>query len=310
MPSITHLLPVRNGEKFILDILETIKKNAEKGDEILVIDDGSQDRTPHLIETFTNTYPDIRVIRTEGLGLVRALNLGFQESAGSWVARYDADDRYPQDRIAKQRELIANDVAVIFSDYSLWINGDKYAGIIVSPIFSNATLLSLLTSQQTAHPSALINKVHFEKSGGYSETEFPAEDLGLWLRLSRTGKLISIPEELLYYSMTSSGISNTNRRKVQDRTLALRDKNIENVSDLLDLSILHYEFNSYKGFTNQTDRKILLLRNLKVLQDLNPKISTEKANYAFPNLYFFSLMHPIISLRLLYYRNMRNRFRR
>ena len=171
-------------------------------------------------------------------------------------------------------------------------------------------MLSLLTSQQTAHPSALINKVHFEKSGGYSETEFPAEDLGLWLRLSRTGKLISIPEELLYYSMTSSGISNTNRRKVQDRTLALRDKNIENVSDLLDLSILHYEFNSYKGFTNQTDRKILLLRNLKVLQDLNPKILTEKANYAFPNLYFFSLMHPITSLRLLYYRNMRNRFRR
>ena len=213
MQPVTLLLPIRNGELFVDGIIETMVANSLSTDEILIINDGSTDETLKLVEFWASREPRIKLISTEGIGLVQSLNLGFSESKYNWIARFDADDRYEIDRLQKQRELIGENISVIFADYSIFLNGKKFAGTIPSPVNHYATLLSLLNSQQTAHPVSLINKENFILSGGYKEGEFPAEDLGLWVRMSRHGQLISCPEVLFSYRLSKTSVSAIRRRE-------------------------------------------------------------------------------------------------
>jgi len=287
-----------------------MRENADLTDEILIVDDGSDDQTPWMLSDISSRDSKIKVIQTNGIGLVGALNLGFRQSLGTWVARYDADDRYPANRIKRQRQLIGDDVATIFSDYSLWLMGEQYAGFIPSPIFHEAVVISLLTSQQTAHPSALINKQFFNLANGYLESDYPAEDLGLWIRLSKFGKLISVPEELLYYSLSPQGISSTNRELIQAKTLNFRKILIGQLLDNFDFSKLGIIHKKYDGISHGIERKILFLRNIYILKKIMREQGVRVRKFGSPNLYLYIFMHIPKVIKLFYYQNKRKNFRK
>jgi hypothetical protein len=108
--------------------------------------------------------------------------------------------------------MLSPDVAAVFSDYRFLSTSNFGLGTIYSPVFPNATTISLVASQRTAHPSSVINRSKLLLAGGYLEADFPAEDLGLWLRLSEFGKLISVPQTLLDYRLGRNSISSRNRK--------------------------------------------------------------------------------------------------
>jgi hypothetical protein len=90
-----------------------------------------------------------------------------------------------------------------------------------SPVNPTATSLSLINSQRTAHPSALISKRHFQEVGGYRFEDFPAEDLSLWIRLSRVGHLRSVPKNLLRYTLRRSSITGERYQEAKSKQLEL-----------------------------------------------------------------------------------------
>jgi glycosyltransferase involved in cell wall biosynthesis len=209
--SISALLPVKNGEDYLTDLIPVIVDMLEKNDELIIVNDGSTDATSNITALFANNDERIRVLDTSGLGLVSALNLGFKNAKCPWVARFDVDDIYSSERLKIQRKLITESVAVIFSDYAIISNSGHNLGVVRSALNSSATVLSLVSGQRTPHPAALINRNIFLKAGGYLSSEYPAEDLGLWLRMSEFGDLISVPEVVLNYRLNPSSISRLNR---------------------------------------------------------------------------------------------------
>jgi len=309
MQPVTLLLPIRNGEFFVDGIIKTMVSNSLLGDEILIINDGSTDRTLMLLEFWASKESRIKIVSTEGIGLVQSLNLGFSESKYKWIARFDADDRYEINRLLKQRELIGGNISVIFADYSIYLNGKTFAGIIPSPIIHGATLLSLLNSQQTAHPVSLINKEKFILSGGYKEDEFPAEDLGLWTRMSRHGQLISCPEVLFSYRLSKTSVSAIRRREA----LLQKKKIVQTIlPDLRDIfnsrSTALNIFNSYSGLPLEAERKILFIRNFRSLKH-SIGIKTDVEGERLPNFYSYLIFHPYKVLRFLVFQLIRKRFR-
>ena len=208
---ISALLPVKNGEDYLTNLIPVIVDMLEINDELIIVNDGSTDATSNIIALFANNDKRIRVLDTSGLGLVSALNLGFKNAKCPWVARFDVDDIYSSERLKIQRELITESVAVIFSDYAIISNSGHNLGVVRSALNSSATVLSLVSGQRTPHPAALINRNIFLKAGGYLSSEYPAEDLGLWLRMSEFGDLISVPEVVLNYRLNPSSISRLNR---------------------------------------------------------------------------------------------------
>lgn len=220
---VSGLLPIYNGGAWIPKSLPIILASLELHDELIVVDDGSTDETAELISAFARGDSRISLYKSSHRGIVHSLNLGLKLAKNNWVARYDIDDRYPFDRLTHQIALVqsSQNVGVVFSDYNIWKNGECFRGRIPSPLFHLQSKMSLVNSQRTAHPSALINRECAQLVGGYLEEEFPAEDLGLWIRMSEVSLIRTVEEIGLEYNRRSSSISNSMRESALKKKSSL-----------------------------------------------------------------------------------------
>ena len=236
---------------------------------MLVVDDGSSDRSGDLLNKWSRTDARVRILENRGRGLVAALNLGLSESSNNWVARFDVDDIYPAVRISRQRAQIRSGIVAVFADYSCISEHEKYLGTIYSAIFSTEVSISLVNSQRTAHPSALINRRAVIEVGGYRSEDFPAEDLSLWLRLSRNGELISVPEILLNYRLNRNGVSSTKQAEMINQKHKLLAEIGINPFDLKDLGGNRNEgFRHYECYPHAEIRLAILFRDLYRCKEL------------------------------------------
>ena len=102
-------MPVRNDAAMLRSCLAGIDSQSLTDYELVVVDDGSTDQTPVLLEKASQDDSRIRMIRTEPQGIVSALNTGLTECKGQYIARMDADDRMQKTRLEKQLELMQKD---------------------------------------------------------------------------------------------------------------------------------------------------------------------------------------------------------
>lgn len=283
--NISCLLPVKNGQDYLNDLLPRILDMLEFSDELIIINDGSTDNTFRIVESFMSKDKRVKVFTTPGVGLVSALNLGVSESSNPWIARFDVDDYFDPSRLSIQRSLIADSIAVVFSDYSFISHSGHFLGTIRSAVSPTATLLSLISAQRTAHPVALINRKFLLASGGYLPQEFPAEDLGLWLRISRFGDLVSVPAVLLDYRLSGKSISRLNR----DHQLRRKDQLIDDwvgwssvYNDCI--SSLGETVNKYLSLEGGHQRILLHFRELKIVSNVLDE--QFKMNWILKNLTF------------------------
>ena len=268
------LMSVRNGEQFLPNSIKDIEFNVSENDEIIIIDDGSNDQTGALLRNWERSNNHVRVITTEPIGLVKALNLGLKEASNDWIARFDVDDRYPKNRLSSQRSLISSETSAIFCDYEFWAETYASLGVIPGAIFPSATAVSLVSSQRTPHPGVTFNRLCVMEAGGYREEDFPAEDISLWLRMSKSGNLITTPKVLLNYRLSQTSISGSNRKLSLDKTQRLIqeigidsksiDECLENWCDI---------FEEYSNVEFGSERKVLLYRDMKKSLQYSKKAS-------------------------------------
>lgn len=264
MNSVTVLMPVRNGSYFLPNSIQCIEANTTLGDEIIVIDDGSTDESGFILKTWSRQNERVRVLQNPGKGLVDALNHGVTESSNDWIARFDVDDSYTHDRVFKQRSMINHSVSAIFCDYDFLTPFGHSLGIVPTAIDNLSTVISLISSQRTPHPGALIKKESLIQVGGYRSFDYPAEDISLWLRLAKVGHLISVPEVLLHYRISRNSISAVKRIDAQRRTRELYYEIGLNKEVVLDgLHNWQNIFESYSKIALSSERKILFFRDLK-----------------------------------------------
>jgi len=263
---ITGVLPVHNGEKFIDTSLPLILRNLNADDELIIIENGSTDDTNKKLQKWVNIDSRINLISTETPSLVKALNLGIAESFNNWIARFDIDDNYEPDRLKYQRASLNEKTVAIFTDYDFFSDSYKYLGTIPSALDTNAVAVSLISSQRTAHPSVLFSKEAVINAGGYRGMDFPAEDLSLWLRMSRFGDLISIPKTLLHYRLSSESITSKKRNEAKNITKKLLTEIGINQKNVLSL-IANFEsvIELYKKHNYSRERELLILKDLYYL---------------------------------------------
>ena len=261
--NISGVLPVHNGELFIENSLPGILSTLRQDDELIIINNGSSDLSGKLLKHWSSQDSRIKLITTKNPNLVEALNIGIQASENDWVARFDIDDMYKPERLSRQRESVTKKTVAVFSDYEFIKTNGETLGVIPSAIFPPAVSVSLVSSQRTPHPSVIFSKEAVESVGGYRNEDFPAEDLSLWLRLSRVGNLTSIPLPLLRYRLNQGSVSEKNRQVIKDKTRSLYESIGVHKVDITDaINSSEAILNSYEQYSQGEIRKILLIKEL------------------------------------------------
>jgi glycosyltransferase involved in cell wall biosynthesis len=97
---VSVVVPVRDGERFLLEAVQSVLAQTELDLELIVVDDGSTDTTRELLAGLTD--PRVRVLTQPPRGLTDALNAGCAEAAAPVIARMDADDVALPDRLERQ----------------------------------------------------------------------------------------------------------------------------------------------------------------------------------------------------------------
>ncbi|PLX95140.1 MAG: glycosyl transferase, partial [Desulfuromonas sp.] len=111
-PQVSILMPVRNEERFLPAALRSIQKQTLRNWELVVVDDGSCDRTPEILRSFAKSDQRIRIFSQSAVGLVQALNRGLQACSAPLVARMDGDDICHPLRLEKQLQRFRDDPSV------------------------------------------------------------------------------------------------------------------------------------------------------------------------------------------------------
>jgi glycosyltransferase involved in cell wall biosynthesis len=114
-PQISAVVACYNYGQYLDGCLRSIIDQTYCDWEVVVVDDGSTDDTPQVMERFAGV-PNLRYVRRENGGNAIAKNTGIRESHGEFIAFLDADDLWEREKLAKQIRLFDNPrVGVVYS---------------------------------------------------------------------------------------------------------------------------------------------------------------------------------------------------
>lgn len=137
MEKVSVIIPIYNDEKYLEQCLDSVIKQTYKNLEIILVDDGSTDRTPEICEQYRENDSRIRVLHKKNGGVGSSRNAGLAMATGDYVLFVDDDDFiYPEETETLYKLLKKNDADVAvgnFQDYIVkdnvyryWLNDSQY----------------------------------------------------------------------------------------------------------------------------------------------------------------------------------------
>lgn len=208
---VSVLMCVHNGEKYIEDALKSVLNQTYKDIELIIINDASNDKTKSIIFSLLNNTNFIYHENKNNLGLTKSLNIGIDFASGKWIARIDCDDIWKKDKLQKQILVAKGDISVIGSNYEVIDHhGNNIKNYNVSK-FIPQKLRMILMIPFIPHSSVLINSTFLNICNGYNNKYDKAQDLELWLRISKYGKIISVNDNLVKIRKHNHQISVVNK---------------------------------------------------------------------------------------------------
>ena len=106
MQKITVIMPVYNVENYLAEAIESVINQTYKNLEIILIDDGSTDKSGNICDEYEKIDSRIKVIHQENKGLSGARNAGIEVATGNYIMFIDSDDIFPKDACEKMLNYI------------------------------------------------------------------------------------------------------------------------------------------------------------------------------------------------------------
>lgn len=202
LAQISVLMSVYNVEAYVAEALASIQSQTYSDIEIVVVDDGSTDETPSIIDKIASADPRVKVVRSaKNLGLQRALNLGLQFCTSPYIARMDGDDIALPTRLEKQLQFLEENPTIALvgcASRAIDPEGRTYKNIGIKhyPISQSTIAKSMLLANPVGHFWVARREV-YDALSGYRELRY-AEDLDFLLRAVSAGYLLgNLPDALM-----------------------------------------------------------------------------------------------------------------
>lgn len=222
-PVISVVMAVHNGAKYLRAAVDSILAQSFADFEFIVIDDGSTDESLAILKSYDD--PRLRIVRRENKGLTKSLNEGIALARGELIARMDGDDIALPQRFEKQVALLRTDdsLVAVGGDVMRIDGDDRPLTSPRMPLTHDEIEADLLLGRGGAlvHPAMMARASALRAIGGYREQFKTAQDLDLYLRLVKRGKLANVPEVVLKYRIHANSVSAAKREQ--------QDRDVENI---------------------------------------------------------------------------------
>ena len=212
-PLVSILIPIFNGEKYILETLQSISRQTITNFEVIIINDGSTDHTSAIVQEYASADHRFRLFTRDNQGMAASLNFAISVSLSDLIVRIDADDLMARNRLERQLAFLDENPSVsVASSYIYLINNkSKIIGKNQSKYTSMSEIYKTIDKCKPIgipHPGVIAKKNVILEVGGYRGQFWPADDVDLWTRIVEFGGEILIqPEFLTFYRIHSSSVS-------------------------------------------------------------------------------------------------------
>jgi glycosyltransferase involved in cell wall biosynthesis len=228
---VSVVIPAFNAERTLLDAIESALAQTHEHLEVIVVDDGSRDRTAAIASSAAARDARVRLVRQPNRGVAAARNAGLELARGDFVAPLDADDRWHPEKLALQLDgfesggpriglvycwstIVADDGERIGSSPAFRIEGSVLPALVCSNLLGNASV-------------PLIRRACLEAVGGF-DVEFHrmaaqgCEDWDLAIRIAARYAFGVVPQPLVFYRRSAGTMSSDSSAMGRSYHLLLR----------------------------------------------------------------------------------------
>lgn len=200
MPQVSVIIPVYNGEKTIRETIASVLNQTFTDFELIIINDGSADKTPEILENISDAR--IKIFSFPNAGLSTSRNRGIDRASGKYIAFIDADDLWKPDKLeAQYQALEANIEAAVAYSWTDYIDETgqflrrgphcNFSGNVYSKL--------LLADFIGSGSNPMIRTQVFSEVGKFNESLRYVEDWEMWLRLAARYSFIVVPFVQVFY---------------------------------------------------------------------------------------------------------------
>jgi glycosyltransferase involved in cell wall biosynthesis len=211
------VIPAYNAASSLDETLESVRKQTHSNLEILVIDDGSEDRTLAIARAHAARDARVAILQQANRGVGAARNAGVRAARGRYIAPIDADDLWRADKIARQVEAISQAGPSVGLVYTWFALIDEQSNIISTrsrPSDEGDVLKRMCVGNLTGNASsALMPRDVVLAVGGYDESLHQrgipgCEDLKLYWLIAERYRFVCVQDYLTGYRLRGDSMSN------------------------------------------------------------------------------------------------------
>jgi glycosyltransferase involved in cell wall biosynthesis len=236
LPRISVVMPVYDGAATIARALDSVLAQNYPAYEVIVVDDGSRDRTSEIVESYGRR---VRHIRQENAGPSVARNRGVEVATGDWVAFLDADDWYYPSRLELHAHLIEANPALDFVvgnfDYRgigerllrTSMSDTEFGKQLVERYGEEGTTVigaedigRFINEQFSDTRTLTVRRQKFIDLGGFARDLRICEDVVFLIRLCASSRRAGVTcKPTAAYSVHDNGLIRSNRYRAQTETV-------------------------------------------------------------------------------------------
>jgi len=197
MSSISVVIPTYNRAALLPRAVHSAFAQTHAPDEVVIIDDGSQDETPAVIDRLKAEFGErLRSVRQTNRGEAGARNAGVRAAKGDLIAFLDSDDVWFPEKLERQLVLFTDDVVLTFTGY-VWDEAGTERPILVNEWRSDAAWVinRFLESCCITPSTTIVRRAALDAAGPFDEAMRVSCDWDMWCRIVAAGfKTAYLPE--------------------------------------------------------------------------------------------------------------------
>jgi glycosyltransferase involved in cell wall biosynthesis len=279
-PKLTVLTTVYNGERWLDECIESVLAQDFTDYEYVIVDDGSTDATPQILQRWSEHDPRIIIERIpRNCGIARALNRGLAMARGQYIGRQDADDICVGPRLRRQVELLDSDpdVVLVSSNYTMIDKKGRWAGngAVENPPSVIAYLLNFSNAVGSAGGQGMFRANMARKMGGFREDFEVSVDYEFWTRLVQRGRIVILPFVGLKYRLHDQRIS-VRRTDLQNKLSLINSRRI--LTSYLNREVSDSEFTAVTSIWLREGRTEMAATGNRVLREAYARFAALEVN--------------------------------